>query len=75
MRHAKLGVVLPLSIALLQGPRSRWPTIGWRWLSATARNAQVGRLPNRGEGYVDVAAPLRRLGFQVTPEPDTNRRR
>ena len=73
MRPARLGVVLLLSIVLVA-----WATVALAedrvaLVVGNSTYAHIGRLPNPENDAVDLSAALRRLGFDVTTELDTDR--
>ena len=73
MRPARLGVVLLLSIVLVA-----WASVALAdgrvaLVVGNSTYAHIGWLPNPENDAVDLSAALRRLGFEVTTELDTDR--
>ena len=74
MRRAKLAIVVLLLAVVLAGrQRWRWRLAGWRWSWATARTPTSDGCRTPENDAIDMAAALRRLGFDVTTELDTDR--
>ena len=74
MRRAKLAVVVLLLAVPLAAPTAVAPAAGRAApVVGNSTYAHIGRLPNPQNDAIDMAAALRRLGFDVTTELDTDR--
>ena len=73
MRPAKLGVVLLLSLVLVAWASVALAAGRVALVVGNSTYAHIGRLPNPGNDAADMAAGLRRLGFDVTTVRDADR--
>ena len=73
MRAAKLAIALLLGAVLVVSASVALAASRVALVVGNSTDAHIGRLPNPENDAVDLAATLRRLGFEVTTELDTDR--
>ena len=73
MRPVKRGVVLLLAVVLLASAPAALAAGRVALVVGNGTYAHIGRLPNPGNDAGDMAAALRRLGFDVTTVRDADR--
>ena len=73
MRAAKLAIALLLATVLVASASVALASGRVALVVGNSSYAHIGRLPNPENDAVDLAAALRRLGFEVTTELDTDR--
>ena len=73
MRTAKLGVVLLTAVVLFASASVVQADGRVALVVGNGTYAHIGRLPNPGNDAADIAAALRRLGFDVTTVRDADR--
>ena len=73
MRAAKLAIALLLATVLVASASMALASGRVALVVGNSSYAHIGRLPNPENDAVDMAAALRRLGFEVTTELDTDR--
>ena len=73
MRAVRLLVVAVLAFIALTGPAVVFAGGRVALVVGNSTYAHIGRLPNPDNDARDMAAALRRLGFEVTTELDADR--
>ena len=73
MRPAKLGALLLLAVVLVASPPDAFAAGRVALVVGNGTYAHIGPLPNPGNDAADMAAALRRLGFDVTTVRDADR--